>query len=113
MTPDTKALRALLEKVEIQSDKLLFPNATTPDELNTLVIDVFNTLPALLDRLDALESETQVLREALRELQTAEALYRQRHDMFGGDSIESGRAWDVMRRAGDRARQALGEENSK
>jgi len=42
---------------------------------------------------------------ALDRLQEAEALYRKAHDLHGADDIRCGRAWDVMRRAGDHARE--------
>jgi hypothetical protein len=45
--------------------------------------------------------------EALEKLQKAEAEYRYQHDLHGDDSKESGRAWDLMRRAGDAARAQL------
>ncbi len=50
------------------------------------------------------------LREALRELANAEADYRRLHDLYGRGHIQTGRAWDRMRRAGDAARAALGEK---
>lgn len=47
------------------------------------------------------------LREALQDLQHAESEYRKAHDEFGDGHIIAGRAWDRMRRAGDKARAAL------
>lgn len=52
-------------------------------------------------------SNEAMLREALEELQKAEATYRYAHDVFGGGDLKTGRAWDLMRRAGDKARSAL------
>lgn len=46
-------------------------------------------------------------REALEHLAVCEANYRKYHDSLGGSSIESGRAWDLMRRVGDQARATL------
>lgn len=48
------------------------------------------------------------LRFALLELCNAEAEYRKAHDLHGDGSPAAGRAWDLMRRAGDRARDLLG-----
>lgn len=47
------------------------------------------------------------LADALLVLTEAEAAYRKAHDLHGDGSREAGRAWDVMRRAGDNARKAL------
>lgn len=57
----------------------------------------------------ALELET--LRALACDLQLAEAAYRRAHDLHGDSARETGRAWDVMRRAGDRVRRALGADN--
>jgi hypothetical protein len=46
-------------------------------------------------------------RDALNELQDAEAHYRLMHDTSQYPP-EIGRAWDLMRRAGNRARKMLG-----
>ncbi len=43
----------------------------------------------------------------LRELAEAEADYRIKHDTLGDGHIDAGRAWDKMRKAGNRARAAL------
>lgn len=53
------------------------------------------------------EHAAELLRNALSELARAEATYRGMHDLKGGQHIETGRAWDEMRRAGDRARELL------
>jgi hypothetical protein len=53
--------------------------------------------------------EHQVMREALNLLADAERSYRKAHDLHGDGSRESGRAWDMMRRAGDHARRTLAE----
>ncbi len=47
--------------------------------------------------------KAEALAEALRELESAESDYRFAH-AYGGDNTA---AWDVMRRAGDKARAAL------
>jgi hypothetical protein len=44
----------------------------------------------------------------LDDVQQAEAEYRLMHDRHGDGSQAAGRAWDLMRRAGDKAREALG-----
>lgn len=74
--------------------------------LNTKVID---------DREEAIGDtqagpplgEVERLREALDGLQQAEATYRSAHDRHGDGSSKAGRAWDLLRRAGDKARAAL------
>lgn len=53
--------------------------------------------------------EVKRLTERLDDLQRAEAEYRRMHDLHGDDSMWAGHAWDLMRRAGDKARAALGE----
>lgn len=45
--------------------------------------------------------------EAAGELAFAEAEYRRKHDLCGRGHIDTGRAWDRMRRAGDKVRAAL------
>jgi hypothetical protein len=47
------------------------------------------------------------LEAALEDLQQAEAEYRLMHDTHGDGAQAAGRAWDLMRRAGDKARAAL------
>lgn len=47
------------------------------------------------------------LRSALEELQAAEARYRYAHDILGAGDSKTGRAWDLMKRAGDKARELL------
>lgn len=54
--------------------------------------------------LEALVGE---LGEALRELEQTEADYRHMHDLHGSGSFKTGRRWDWMRRAGDKARATL------
>src|SRR6266567_121925 len=43
----------------------------------------------------------------LDELAAAEAAYRKAYELKGASKIETGRAWDRMRKAGDRARRSL------
>lgn len=52
-------------------------------------------------------AERDRLREALDTLQRSEAAYRRAHDVHGDGALAAGRAWDIMRRAGDKARAAL------
>ncbi|EQB03873.1 hypothetical protein [Sphingobium sp. HDIP04] len=61
----------------------------------------------MLGKIAALEEEIKRLREALDDLQQAEAEYRLMHDRYGDGSRAAGRAWDLMRRSGDKARTAL------
>lgn len=53
------------------------------------------------------------LTKALEDLQDAEQAYRMCHDLDGDGHVNTGRAWDKMRRAGRRARSALSLEGSK
>ena len=66
-------------------------------------------------REDAIKlvNRTNALFDALDGLQKAEAEYRFAHDRFGGGHSDTGRAWDLMRRAGDRARALLNREVTK
>ena len=50
--------------------------------------------------------------EAADDLANAERAYRLCHDLKGDGHNETGRAWDYMRRCGDKLRQALAEYNS-
>lgn len=52
--------------------------------------------------------DNRTLRRLLGELQRCEAGYRNQHDYKGSGHRETGRAWDLMRRAGDAARVHLG-----
>jgi hypothetical protein len=45
--------------------------------------------------------------KALEELQSAETTYRMCHGLDGDGHINTGRAWDKLRQAGQRARAAL------
>jgi hypothetical protein len=56
-------------------------------------------------RITADSARIEVLEEALCDLQVAEAGYRYAHDHFGADDSRTGRAWDIMRRCGDAARE--------
>lgn len=57
--------------------------------------------------LAARDDEIEALRGKLDELQKAEAAYRYAHDILGSGDSKTGRAWDLMRRAGDAARALL------
>ncbi len=59
------------------------------------------------DAIEALQAERVELVAALWELQLAEATYRKLHDLHGRGSMKVGRAWDELRRAGDKARALL------
>lgn len=56
-------------------------------------------------------TDADVIRMLACDLQRAEAAYRRAHDLHGSASREAGRAWDIMRRAGDRVRRALGADD--
>ncbi len=58
-------------------------------------------------RIAALEADNARLMGLVENLAGAEAAYRIAHDLHGGGSLQSGRAWDRMRRAGDEARATL------
>lgn len=57
---------------------------------------------------DCREAKFAEMREALDDLQFMEKRYRAVHDAYGGASIDTARAWDKLREAGDRARAVLG-----
>lgn len=59
------------------------------------------------DTIERLSAELERKTEALDDLQQAEAEYRLMHDRHGDGSQAAGRAWDLMRRAGDKARVTL------
>ena len=61
----------------------------------------------LLKDVEAAEAENARFRTALNDLCAAEQHYRSEHDIHGGKSLKSGRAWDLMRRAGNDGRAAL------
>lgn len=49
------------------------------------------------------------LESALRDLCVAESRYRAHHDAYGAADPRTGRAWDMLRRCGDSAREVMGE----
>lgn len=59
-----------------------------------------------------MDNNASALRDVLTRLAGAEADYRRIHDLVGGDHRETGRAWDLMRRAGDAARALLNSTNT-
>lgn len=69
------------------------------------------TIAAIMDEaattITTLAAERDALREALERLEVREAAYRHAHDLHGDGSIQAGRAWDQMRRAGNEARTTL------
>lgn len=65
--------------------------------------------PDLLTGIERLLKREEALREALDDLQQAEAEYRLMHDRHGDGAMAAGRAWDRMRRCGDKARTTLAE----
>jgi hypothetical protein len=68
---------------------------------------VGNTMDALCDALESTQAEIARLTTALNALQQAEATYRYAHDVLGAGDTKTGRAWDLLKRAGDNARAAL------
>lgn len=58
-------------------------------------------------KVGVLEAEVERLRGALQGLEQAEATYRRTYESRGGGASETGRAWDLMRRAGNAARDIL------
>lgn len=62
------------------------------------------TTPATSEQVARQQEGADVVFAALGRLAEAEQLYRKAHDLHGADDIRCGRAWDVMRRAGDHAR---------
>jgi hypothetical protein len=54
-------------------------------------------------RLSELERDNARLREATSDLGKSVSNYMDLHDRLGGDHIDTGRAWDLMRRANDNA----------
>jgi hypothetical protein len=71
------------------------------------IVAVMNATPFLLDTIQSLQAEVSALREGLRNIESAEKDYRWMHDTLGGGNAKTGRAWDLMRRYGDRARALL------
>ena len=68
-----------------------------PPEYRQQVFDTCNEAAEGIERMHA----------ALAELAEAEFSYRHVHDHYGSDSLITGRAWDAMRRSGDKARALL------
>lgn len=64
-------------------------------------------LRELLRGYRATDPKAQALADALRELTAAETEYRKCHDLLGASDMKTGRAWDAMRRASQRATAAL------
>jgi hypothetical protein len=62
---------------------------------------------ACLEAISTLLKERDALRNHVDDLQQAEFEYRLMHDRYGAGASATGRAWDLMKRAGDKARAAL------
>jgi hypothetical protein len=73
----------------------------TPSEI---VTDLLNEID---ERSATLQARIEMLRGALEILADAERDYRVIHDLQGDGHMDTGRAWDHMRWAGDRAREFL------
>jgi len=102
------ALRAEVERLTKERDewtaRAVGATWLIPDETT------IGALRDARDRAKALIAERDRMKEALREVEVAEREYRRAHDTLGGDQIATGRAWDRLRRAGDKARAALNAE---
>jgi hypothetical protein len=59
------------------------------------------------EAISTLLKERDALRNHVDDLQQAEFEYRLMHDRYGDGASTTGRAWDLMKRAGDKARAAL------
>src|SRR5579864_2799359 len=98
--PDDKAERAGdPSNAELAEQLLRFA-----DDISVMDLDDSADLVRLAAQRLKARSE---ISEALRNLSVAEATYRATHDLEGDASPKTGRAWDLMRRAGDKARAAL------
>jgi hypothetical protein len=71
------------------------------------IADDFHDGAAIARAYVALSEREKVLERHVDDLQQSEAEYRLMHDRHGDGSRAAGRAWDLMRRAGDKARAAL------
>jgi hypothetical protein len=82
-------------------------------EVSDALVDYFGEHLVAEDGGDTLASfiipkpKPDPLSDALLELADAEKNYRWLHDTQGGGHIDTGRAWDKMRRAGDKATAVL------
>lgn len=78
---------------------------TVPDHIPAKVTQ----LKEAADEIKALRAERDWWQGAAKALAEREADYRHNHDVHGRGDMKTGRAWDLMRRQGDRirARQAL------
>lgn len=59
------------------------------------------------ERAQRWKEDVRKAHEALAELEQAEQAYRTCHDLHGSGDRRTGRAWDLMRRAGEKARALL------
>jgi hypothetical protein len=100
---DWRGEPAMIEAAQVLGEPPFDNNPLTEAETNELV-ERINANP----NLHPLPStEAAKLREALDALAQAEATYRYAHDVLGTGDPKTGRAWDLMKRAGDKARAAL------
>jgi NTP pyrophosphatase (non-canonical NTP hydrolase) len=72
-----------------------------------------SALPIPAPDLARKAASADAMAEAADELANAESAYRLCHDLKGDGHIETGRAWDYMRKCGDHVRQALATHRSR
>lgn len=94
------------------TDFRIFPGSQNwPVEMierhNQIVAETHDKKVAMVRRIYDQEQEIKHLRAWLDRLAACEADYRSAHDLCGDGSREAGRAWDLMRRAGDKAREIV------
>lgn len=58
----------------------------------------------VVNEIEDLRAAKAELVDALNVLQANESVYREVHDLKGAGDMATGRAWDCMRHAGDKAR---------
>lgn len=66
----------------------------------------------LTELVSGICDENEKIRKILEELAEAEKTYRYIFESFGAGNIRTGRAWDVMRKTGDKAREVLNEKKN-
>lgn len=96
-TADAKEARAILQRVQnvLRDEDLLF------------AAEALRAVFEVIDGFTSIQARVRELEGALEDLQKSEAAYRMAHDAHGDGHLISGRCWDLMRRAGDKARAVL------
>lgn len=106
-----KVARAMVERQHMEWDQLGGGDHGYYGQLADAAIAAVQEAEA--DTISTLRAEVERLREGLANLERAESEYRWAHDTIGGGDIKTGRAWDLMRRCGDRARALLETNHAK